>query len=136
LYLFLPTDLYYIMATLCGCKNLMQDTQVYLINQLARVVRHVRSRDQSEVPPHEMRVVRWFAFVWLAGRGVAFASLFLITLPILAGYAAMIGRGMIGDGLALRVFLQGPPLLILAAGLQSIGLLAWLRSLFLNRRSI
>ncbi|MBV9174080.1 MAG: PqqD family protein, partial [Chloroflexi bacterium] len=74
LYLFLPTDLYYVIATLCGCKNLMQDTQAYLINQLARVARSVRRIDQSDVPQREMRVVRWFAFVWLGGRAIAFAS--------------------------------------------------------------
>jgi hypothetical protein len=136
LYLFLPTDLYYVMATVCGCKNLMHDTQVYLINRLARITRHLQPRDQSDVPAREMRVVRWFALVWLAGRGIAFASLFLITLPVLAGYAAMVGHGVVGDDHAWRTFVEGPPLLMLAAGLQSIGLLAWLRSLVLNRRSI
>ncbi|MBV9175367.1 MAG: hypothetical protein JOZ81_35370 [Chloroflexi bacterium] len=83
-----------------------------------------------------MRIVRWFAFVWLGGRAIAFASLFLITLPVLAGYAAMIGRGVVGDDRAMHAFVDGPPLLILAAGLQSIGLVAWLRSLVLNRRSL
>jgi putative peptide zinc metalloprotease protein len=133
-YFFLATDLYYVLMTLCGCKNLMQDTHDYLINQLARFTRSVRPIDQSGVPPREMRVVRWFAVVWMSGRGLAFASLFLITLPVLGGYAAMLGRGLVGDDQAMRPFLEGPPLVVLAVALQSIGLLAWLRSLVLNRR--
>ena len=133
-YLFLPTDLYYALTTLFGCRNLMHDTQDYLVGHLARLTRQP-TVDQSGVPPREMAVVRWFAFIWLGGRGLAFASLFLITLPVLGGYAAMLARGLGGDGQAIRPLLDGPPLLILAAGLQSFGLLAWLRSLVLNRRS-
>ena len=113
----------------------MRDTRVYLMNQLARAVRQIRHTDQADVPAHEMRVVRWFALVWLGGRTLAFASLFLITLPVLAGYAAMLGRGAGGDEQAMRPLLEGPPLVILAAALQSFGLLAWLRTLVLNRRS-
>jgi hypothetical protein len=136
LYLFLPTDVYYVLTTLFGCKNLMRDTRAFLINQLARAVSQVRGIDQSDVPAHEMRVVHWFALVWLGGRIVAFASLFLITLPVLAGYAAMLGRGVGGDEQAMRPLLEGPPLVILAIVLQSFGLLAWLRSLVFNRRSV
>jgi hypothetical protein len=135
LYLFLPTDLYYVLTALFGCKNLMRDTRAHLINQLARAVPRIRRIDQSDVPADEMRVVRWFALVWLGGRVVAFASLFLITLPVLAGYAAMLVRGVGGDEQAMRPLLEGPPLVILAVALQSFGLLAWLRTLVLNRRS-
>ena len=133
-YLFLPTDLYYALTTVFGCRNLMHDTQEYLVGWLARLTRRVPAVDQSGVPPREMAVVRWFAFVWLGGRAVAFASLFLITLPVLGGYAAMLARGLGGDGQAVRPLLDGPPLLILAAALQSFGVLAWLRSLVLEYR--
>jgi len=136
LYLFLPTDVYYVLITLFGCKNLMRDTRAYLLNQLARAAPRIRQTDQSDVPAHEMRVVRWFALVWLGGRMVAFASLFLITLPVLAGYLAMLGRGVSGDEQALRPLLEGPPLVILAVAIQSFGLVAWLRSLVFNRRSV
>jgi hypothetical protein len=114
----------------------MHDTREYLLNAVARVTKHRRVIDQSDVPAREMRVVRWFAIVWIVGRGVAFASLFLITLPVLAGYVAMVVRGLGGDDQAVRLLLGGPPLLILAAGMQSIGLLAWLRSLLWNRRPL
>jgi hypothetical protein len=68
-----PTDFYYLIGTLFGCRNLMQDTQTYLLNQLARVLPRVQTRDASNVPPRELRVVRYFAVFWLLGRAVALA---------------------------------------------------------------
>jgi hypothetical protein len=74
--LFVPTDLYYVVATVFGCKSLMDDTQAYLLNLLARVLPSVRSRNQSALPPREAAVVRWFAVAWILGPGLAFAALF------------------------------------------------------------
>ncbi len=130
---FVPTDLYYVIGALFGCKNLMQDTQTYLVNQFARVIPRIQPHDQASVPPREMRVIRWFAVVWLAGRAVAFGMLFWITLPVLAGYGLMLARAFGGDTQASALFLTGPLLPIVAAALQTIGLLVWLHGLARNR---
>jgi hypothetical protein len=113
----------------------MHDTQVYLLNQLAHVIRHIQPVDQSTLPPAEMRVVRWFALVWISGRALAFGSLFAITLPVLAGYGLMLGRALFGDPEAFRPVFEGPILPILFGALQTIGIVVWLRSSFRPRRS-
>jgi hypothetical protein len=133
LYVFVPTDVYYVLGTLCGCRNLMGDTQAYLLNQLWRLLRSPRRIDQSTVPARELRVVRVFVWVWLVGRLLAFASLFLITLPVMAGYLAILGRGASGDAQALRPLLDGPGLAILMLALQSAGIVLWLRGLLRAR---
>jgi putative peptide zinc metalloprotease protein len=128
LYFFVPTDFYYVIGTVSGCRSLMHDTQVYLLNHLARVVGRIRRIDQSGIPPAEMRVVRWFAAVWIGGRALAFGSLFAITLPVLAGYGVMLGSQ------AFRPVFEGPLLPLLGAALQIIGILVWVRSSFRQRR--
>jgi hypothetical protein len=80
-----------------------------------------------------MRVVRVFALVWIAGRALAFGALVFITLPVLAGYGAMLGQGLTGDARALQVVLAGPGLPIVAVGLQAVGILMWLRGMLRAR---
>jgi hypothetical protein len=135
LYFFLPTDFYYVIGTVFGCKSLMNDTQVYLLNQAARIIRSIQPVDQSTIPPAERKVVRWFALVWISGRALAFGSLFAITLPVLAGYGLVLGRALTGDLEAFRPILEGPLLPILGGALQIIGILVWLRGSFRPRRS-
>lgn len=133
-YVFVPTDVYYVIGTLFGCKNLMGDTQAYLSNLLWRLLRRPERVRESAVPAHEMRVVRWFSLAWLGGRGLAFASLFFITLPVLSGYVGMIGRSVVGDNDALRVLTDGPALALLMVALESLGIFIWLRGVFRARR--
>jgi hypothetical protein len=128
-YLFVPTDFYYVIGTVFRCKNLMHDTQVYLLNRLSGVMPGIVRRDQSQIPSAEMRVVRVFACVWVAGRLLAFVTLFAITVPVLLGYGEMLARGLTGDAQALRPLLEGPGLPIVAIVLQLTGILMWLRGL-------
>jgi hypothetical protein len=132
-YFFVPTDLYYVIGTLFGCKNLMQDTQTFVLNGLARVLTWLPARDQSAIPTRELRVVRWFAIVWLGGRAIAFASLFWITLPILTGYGAMLVRSLAGDAAAARRLEEGSVMPLVAVALQAVGLLIWSGSLVRRR---
>ncbi len=126
-YLFVPTDFYYVLGTLLGCKSLMHDTQVYLLNHVARLVRRIPRQDQSSVPAAEMRIVRAFAWIWIAGRLLAFGTLFAFTLPVLVGYGGLLARGLGGDAEALRPLLEGPGLPIVAIVLQLTGIVIWLR---------
>jgi hypothetical protein len=132
-YLFVPTDFYYVLGTLFHCKSLMHDTQTFLLNQLLRAFTYIQPRDQSQVPAKEMRVVRVFAWIWVAGRALAFGTLFAITVPVLVGYGAMLGRGLTGDMQALRPILEGPGLPIMAIALQTTGIVMWLRGVFRAR---
>jgi putative peptide zinc metalloprotease protein len=132
---YVPTDFYYVFGALFGCKNLMLDTQAYLLTKLARIYPRVQARDLSGIPTRELRVVRWFSVFWLLGRAVAFGTLFWITLPVLVGYGVMLARGVGGDGGAAAPVTEGPLFPLIAVALQTVGLLVWMRSTLRPRRS-
>lgn len=87
-FFFVRTDLYYVLATLCGCKSLMADTRGLLHNLLARIFPRLGVIDQSNIPEHEMRVIRNYLPVLLSGRILALFMLLRITVPLVGGYVS------------------------------------------------
>jgi hypothetical protein len=85
-FLFVRTDLYYVIAALFNCRNLLGDTSAWLRNQVSRVIPWVRPVDQSGIPPAERRFIRWYAVLWVAGRLWAVFTLFWVTVPVCASY--------------------------------------------------
>ncbi len=134
-YLFVRTDFYYVITTFFGCKNLMQDTQVFIYNLLRRAVGSKRLTDQSHIPPRERRVIRMYSVLWFMGRAVALFSLFFISIPVLLkylegavhavqkGYAQ--GHYQFLDALAVGVLNLAP---------MVVGLSLWVNSLVRRRR--
>jgi putative peptide zinc metalloprotease protein len=131
-FVFVRTDFYYVLATAFDCSRLLDDTTDLLRNRMARLRGSAPVVDQSAIPPAELRAVRAFAVVWLVGRGLAFASLILITLPVLYGYATEIVLGLTGGRSSFDAF----DLVLLAAvglGTQGAGVIVWIRSLHQGR---
>jgi hypothetical protein len=85
-FFFVRTDFYYVIAAYFGCKSLMKDTQLFIRNQIRRLFRRDALGDQSRIPFAEMRAIKAYSVLWILGRGLAFASLFLVTFPALSGY--------------------------------------------------
>jgi putative peptide zinc metalloprotease protein len=81
-FLFVRTDLYYVIANMFNCRNLLGDTEAYLRNQLARILPSVGRVNQAGIPPAERRVIRGYSFIWVAGRIMAVSTLFLVTIPL------------------------------------------------------
>jgi putative peptide zinc metalloprotease protein len=130
-FIFVRTDFYYVIATATGCKSLLADTEDLLRNRLATLRRSMPMVDQSAIPPAEMRSVRAYAAVWLVGRALAFASLLLVTLPVLAGYGAELARAAAGQSTYDTVDLVA--VAIVGLGVQGAGLVVWIRSLYRGR---
>jgi putative peptide zinc metalloprotease protein len=131
-FVFVRTDFYYVLATALDCKNLLADTEVLVRNQLARFRTSVTVVDQSAIPRRELRAIRAYSVVWLAGRAAALSSLGLITVPALQGYGAELARTASGG----RSSFSTVDLLTLAClglGVQGGGLFLWIRSLYRNR---
>jgi putative peptide zinc metalloprotease protein len=99
--LFVRTDFYYVITTFFGCKNLMKDTQIFLRNLLLRAVGSEELIDQGHIPRRERNVIKLYSILWVLGRGVALASLFFVTLPIMLHYVGgaflALRRGYVGD---------------------------------------
>jgi len=89
-FFYVRTDLYYVIATLCNCRNLLGDTRALLRNQVARVIPWMQPIDQSGVPERELRFVRWYALLWLGGRIWAVFTLFWITVPVAVSYLRVV----------------------------------------------
>jgi hypothetical protein len=131
-FVFVRTDFYFVIATALGCRSLLADTEDLLRNRLARLRRSAAVVDQSAIPPAEMRAVRAYSFIWLAGRALALWSLVLITLPVLAGYGAELARAVTG-GHSSYSAVDLLALAILVIGIQVAGLAVWIRSLHRGR---
>jgi putative peptide zinc metalloprotease protein len=134
-FFFVRTDLYYIIINFFGCKNLMSDTQVFLKNLIARRLGRPLV-DQSHIPEKEQRVIRAYSVLWILGRGLAFVSLFFVSLPLLFRYFSaaweairdrhIYTRFQVVDALAMTVIAVAPLV---------IGLMLWIKSL-IRRRAV
>jgi putative peptide zinc metalloprotease protein len=128
-YFFMRTDFYYAIANFFRCKNLMKDTEVFVRNQISRVIRRVRRVDQSHIPAKERLVIRLYAILWLVGRTIALASLIFITLPLMWHYCiklfTVLNAGFLANPYA---FVDALLLISLACVPQLIGLALWIRS--------
>ena len=88
-YFFLRTDFYYALSNLFGCKSLMKDTKVFLRNAVAHVLRIGKVTDQSHIPAVERRMIPVYSVIWIVGRGLAFAMLLFIQIPLLFHYMTL-----------------------------------------------
>jgi putative peptide zinc metalloprotease protein len=85
-FLFVRTDLYFVIVSFLNCRNLLKDTEGFLRNQLARILSFVHPVDQSAIPNSEQRVIRLYSLLWIGGRIFAFYLLFAVTLPVATLY--------------------------------------------------
>jgi hypothetical protein len=129
---FVRTDLYYVLATALDCKNLLADTEDLMRNWVARARRRPPVADQSAIPARELRAIRAYTVVWIAGRLLALASLVFVMAPVLAGYGAEILRTVTGghprydtaDILAI---------VVTVFGVQGAGFVLWIRGLYQSK---
>ncbi|HET9227472.1 MAG TPA: hypothetical protein VFR31_12445 [Thermoanaerobaculia bacterium] len=130
LFFFVRTDLYYAIATLFDCKNLLGDTETFLKNRLAQVVPSIKVVDQSHIPVKERRVIRAYALVWLLGRALALFLLFAVTLPLTFAYLKKMAKALSGGwGTDAVAFVDALSMMILSATLVTLGMGLWIRSL-------
>ncbi|XVV00816.1 hypothetical protein ACQPW3_25740 [Actinosynnema sp. CA-248983] len=134
-FVFLRTDLYYVIATALDTRSLMADTDVHLRN-LVRRVRRKPLIDQSGIDRREMRAIRVFSVVWVLGRLLALATLVGVTVPVLWFYGAR-----------TVAFFRGEPVTgtfswadilsfaVLTFLLDGGGIVMWVRSLIRSHRA-
>ena len=131
-YLFVRTDFYYVLANLLRCKNLMEDTSVFVRNLVAPAIPGLERRDQSHLPRHERRALRGFAVAWIAGRVVALGVLVWVQLPLAWSYLTLLGGALVqsdGSPRSAETLLTA----FLAVAMLALGLTLWLRRLYRRR---
>jgi hypothetical protein len=128
-YFFVRTDFYYVVANFFGCKNLMDDTATFVTNQVSRLFPNVKKKDQSHLPPRELRAIRWYSGFWLVGRVIALGVLFTLSLPLIWHYLLlMFSPATLGASTDARMELVWTSLLRFAP--QLAGMWLWLRSFY------
>lgn len=133
-FFFLRTDFYYVFSTATGARDLKTDTENFLRNVRAKVLRIGNRIDQSGIPRREMVAVRAYSGFFLIGNVVTIAALLFVTLPVLYGYGVEIVRFVTGQpsGFTSIDFIT---LFVLAAVIDGGGLFLWLRTLYRGSRA-
>ena len=86
-FFYLRTDVYYVIASLLNCRNLMSDTERFLLNGVKRLTfRRDRVISQAGIPRREMRKIRVYGFCWIVGRIFSLFALVFTILPVLWVY--------------------------------------------------
>ncbi|TMR07911.1 hypothetical protein ETD86_50030 [Nonomuraea turkmeniaca] len=80
--LFLRTDLYAVLATATGCRNLWRVKTLLLRRALGRLT-PAQAAELATANPRDVQVGRWFRWVWLAGLGVGGFWLWWFYLPFM-----------------------------------------------------
>jgi hypothetical protein len=132
-FFFVRTDFYYVYATACNCKNLLEDTQDLLRNQVARLLGRPPRHDQRHIPRREMRAIEVYSLFWLAGRGAAFWTLFKFTLPLLLAYLVHVGANLHDWRSDPYAFLDALTIGMIQVGFTLAGLLLWIKGLYIAR---
>ena len=81
--LFLRTDVYAVLAMATGCRNLWRVKTLLLRRAFGRLTPE-QAVELAAANPRDVRVGRWFRWVWLAGLGVAGFWLWWFYLPFLS----------------------------------------------------
>jgi len=130
-YFFVRTDFYYIFTTAFECKNLLQDTQTYVMNRLKRFLGIGGVKDQSAISDREMKVIQAYSWIWGIGRILALFVLFFYILPILWSYLVIFYKAFsnVGNGKVLPM-LDSLLVIGISSAIYGMGFVMWGRSLF------
>lgn len=135
-FLFMRTDIYFVIATAFNCRNLLSDTEVFLRNQLARFFPTMVQRDQSAIPLRELRVIRGYAFVWIAGRVWAVATGLWASIPVGLSYTrSVVAVVRAGYSANPASFIDSSVLAFYFLVPMVAGLVLWIRSFSARKRS-
>jgi putative peptide zinc metalloprotease protein len=130
---FVRTDLYYVLAAMLNCRNLLGDTEDYLRNQFAAFLPGIRIVDQSAIRVQERRMIRFYSVIWIAGRVLALYLLIVVSLPLLCHYGADLAKALTTHSDNPGRFWDALVCVTLLAAPGVVGFFLWLRNIMLSR---
>lgn len=115
-YLFLRTDLYYLVSTVLGCDDLQAAAGALLRNRLNRVLgRRDRLVDDTAFPARDRAVARWYSWLVVAGYAFLVGTLVLAVIPAMLTMLGIVIDRAQGDPTALGL-LDALVFLVLSVG--------------------
>jgi hypothetical protein len=124
--LFLRTDLYHLVSTVCGCLDLHGTASAMVRNALwRRLGRPGRMTDPGGWHPNDVRVARWYIPCFLGGYTWAFTLLALVGIPVMWRFLTTAARALLSGDPASAHFWDAAGLLLLTTAEPMLaGLLA------------
>ncbi|CCK26806.1 hypothetical protein BN159_2427 [Streptomyces davaonensis JCM 4913] len=96
-YLFLRTDLYFLIASALGCHDLHGATDARLRNRARRLARRAPVLDESAWSDRDRQVARWYEPFYVAGALVLTATVVAALTPIAVEFVERVWEGTV-DG--------------------------------------
>ncbi|MET8278855.1 hypothetical protein [Micromonospora sp. NPDC005174] len=124
---FLRTDLYAVLVTAIGCRDLWRVKSLLLRRAFGRLDERQRA-ELDRADPHDVRVGAWFRWVWLAGCLLAAGYFVLFYLPLLRyaadwaadGFAAGVGSARLWWGLVTALLVYAPIVATLVLAVRQV----------------
>jgi hypothetical protein len=103
-FLFLQTDIYFLVTTALGCSDLHSTAKAVLRNRGNRLIgRSDRLEPEGSWPATDRRAARWYSWLMVAGYALSIATLVFVVVPALFQIALGLVEGLTGgdqDGFA------------------------------------
>ncbi|RZQ65673.1 hypothetical protein [Amycolatopsis suaedae] len=97
-FVFLRTDIYYLVVTVTGCTDLHETAKVLLRNRFWTAVgRPGRATDESLLHPRDRSVARWYAPLMVLGYLAMAVALATVVLPVLWTFASTALSTLVDD---------------------------------------
>jgi hypothetical protein len=125
---FLRTDLYGVLVTATGCRNLWRVKSLLLRRAFGRLTAE-QAAELAAADPRDLRVGRWFRWVYLAGYLVALAYFAYFYVPVLARLLLWTGDGLAAGPATARFWLTAVGSAVLYLSPLTV-LVIWIRSSF------
>ncbi|MEU8174239.1 hypothetical protein AB0C14_15280 [Microbispora hainanensis] len=99
-FIFMRTDLYFLLQDLARCRNLYADAAAFLLHLLRRAVRRPTAEPLTGLNPRQRRFVRIYSVLLVAGTALCLGVFLLISVPFtVALVARSLGELLECDGL-------------------------------------
>jgi putative peptide zinc metalloprotease protein len=135
-YVFVRTDMYFVITNYFDCRSLLRDTEDFLRNLISPIVRFIQPVDQSHIPESEQRVIKIYSVCWVAGRILALYVLVAVTVPVVYGYLHDLFHALhLGIATNMDDVVDSLILSIFVIGTLSSGLFLWIRGMLRRERT-
>ena len=111
---FMRTDMYFVVANRLRVANLMRDTRRFLTAAVRRLLARPATDDLADIPGRELRIIRWYAPVYVVGSAAALAVYALLIVPSTV-LMVRLAVDALGGGPAQAAFWDATGFLLLVA---------------------
>lgn len=87
-FIFMRTDLYFLVQDLARCRNLYADATAFLLHLLRRAARMPTAAPLAGIEPRQRRFVRIYSVLLVAGTGLCLGVFLLISVPFTVALVA------------------------------------------------